>query len=391
VCVGVDITERRRAIAAIRMEKERAEQYLSIAGTIIVAIDSAGTITLINGKGCEVLEYGPTELDGRNWFDTLLPVDSRERARATYLGVVEGRRAPVESFENEVLTKSGHRRQIVWHTSYARDENGAVTGCLSAGIDVTEQRRVEKEAADLRDRLARVSRLSTMGEMATGFAHELNQPLAAINNYARGALRHLKKDRAPDMPSLVSALEKLAEQAERAGNVIRRIRWFVQKNAPQATPIDLNKTILEATELFNADTLRHQVMLDLDLNETLPPVLADGIQIQQVLINLCRNAMEAMEGCAPDRRRLAIQTAGHPDSRVEITVADTGPGLPPEVRGDLLEPFVTTKPDGMGIGLSICRSIVAAHGGTLTAESADGVGTTFRFTLPLADPGTTAA
>lgn len=391
VCVGVDITERRRAIAAIRMEKERAEQYLSIAGTIIVAIDAAGAITLINGKGCEVLEYGPTELAGRNWFDTLLPADSRERARATYLGVVEGRRAPVESFENEVLTKSGCRRQIVWHTSYARNENGTVTGCLSAGIDVTQQRRVEKEAADLRDRLARVARLSTMGEMATGFAHELNQPLAAINNYARGALRHLKKDQAPDMPSLVSALEKLAEQAERAGDVIRRIRWFVQKNAPQATPIDLNKTIFEATELFNNDTLRHQVMLELDLSETLPPVLADGIQIQQVMINLCRNAMEAMESCAPERRRLTIRTAGHPGNLAEIVVADTGPGLPPEIRGDLFEPFVTTKPDGMGIGLSICRSIIAAHGGTLSAESSDVMGTTFRFTLPLVDHPATAA
>jgi PAS domain S-box-containing protein len=391
VCVGVDITERRRAIAAIRMEKEKAEQYLSIAGTIIVTVDSGGAITLINDKGCEVLEYGPTELAGRNWFDTLLPAESRERSRAAYLGAVEGRRAAVESFENEVVTKSGRRRQIAWHTSYARDETGTVTGCLSAGIDVTEQRRAEKEAADLRDKLARVARLSTMGEMATGFAHELNQPLAAINNYARGALRRLKKDRAPDMPSLVSALEKLAEQAERAGNVIRRIRWFVQKNAPQAMAIDLNKTIREATELFNNDTMRHQVLLELDLSEALPPVLADGIQIQQVMINLSRNAMEAMESCTPERRRLTIRTVGRPGSLAEITVADTGPGLPPEVRDDLFEPFVTTKPDGMGIGLSICRSIVAAHGGNLTAESADGVGTTFRFTLPLADQPATAA
>ncbi|WP_316977369.1 PAS domain S-box protein [Shumkonia mesophila] len=391
VCVGVDITERRRAIAAIRMEKERAEQYLSIAGTIIVALDATGAVTLINGKGCEVLEFGPTELAGRNWFDALLPAESRERSRAVYLGVVEGRHAPVEYFENEVVTKSGRRRLIAWHASYARGETGAVTGTLSAGIDVTEQRRAEKEAADLRDRLARVARLSTMGEMATGFAHELNQPLAAINNYARGALRVLKKSPAPDMESLVMALEKLSEQAERAGNVIRRIRWFVQKNAPQATAIDLNQTICEATELFNDDTLRHQVLLELDLGPALPPVLADGIQIQQVVINLARNAMEAMESCAPDGRKLAIRTAVRPGSRVEVTVADTGPGLPPEIRDDLFEPFVTTKPDGMGIGLSICRSIVAAHGGNLTAESADGVGTTFRFTLPLADHPATAA
>lgn len=385
VCVGVDITERRRAIAAIRMEKERAERYLAIAGTIIVALDSQGTITLINAKGCDVLEYPQAELLGRNWFDALLTAEWREPARSTYLDIVEGRRPPAEYFENEVVTRTGRGRLIAWHASYARDEAGRITGSLSAGIDVTEQRRAEKEAADLRDRLARVARLSTMGEMATGFAHELNQPLAAISNYARGALRHLKKSPAPDMESLVPALEKLAEQAERAGNVIRRIRWFVQKNAPQAAAIDINKTIRDAIELCRADTLRYQVLLELDLDQTLPAVLADGIQIQQVVINLARNAMEAMDGCAPERRRLTVRTGEFSGKLVEIAIADSGPGLPAEVRGDLFEPFVTTKSDGMGIGLSICRSIVVAHGGTLTAESTDGVGTTFRFTLPLAD------
>ena len=387
--VGVDITERKRAIAAIRTERDRAERYLAIAGTLIVALDREGVVTLINRKGCDVLEYAEGDLIGRNWFDAVVPADARDRVRATHLRTVQEGVETASRFENEVETKSGQRRLIVWHNSILRDENGEVAGRLSAGVDITDQRRAEEEASSLRDRLAHVARLSTMGEMATGFAHELNQPLAAINNYARGTIRRLRKIDTPDRDALVEAMEKLAEQAERAGDVIRRIRWFVQKNAPQTAAIDINRAIRHAVELFKEDVLRHQVALDLDLAMALPAVQADSVQIQQVVLNLCRNAMEAMQSCAVGRRHLTVRTRAA-GKAVEVRVIDTGPGLPQEVIDDLFEPFVTTKPDGMGIGLSICRSIVVAHGGTLSADSRDGSGTTFIFTLPAADPPSAA-
>ena len=383
--VGVDITERKRAIATIRTEKERAERYLSIAGTLIVALDREGTVTLINRKGCEVLEYPQGDLIGRNWFDTVVPPDARDAVRAYHRQMILDGAQVTPQFESEITTRSGQRRLIDWHNSVLRDENGDVTGGLSSGVDITDQRRAEEEVSSLRDRLAHVARLSTMGEMATGFAHELNQPLAAINNYAKGALRRLQKIDTPGRDELIEAMEKLAEQAERAGDVIRRIRWFVQKNAPQTAALDVNKAIRHTVELFREDVLRHDVLLDLDLAASLPLVQADGIQIQQVVLNLCRNAMEAMEACPIAHRQMAIRTRRGEGNIVEITVDDTGPGLPPEIVDDLFEPFITTKPDGMGIGLSICRSIVVAHGGILSAQSSKETGTTFRFTLPIAD------
>lgn len=384
--VGVDITERKRAIATIRTEKDRAERYLSIAGTLIIALDREGTITLINRKCCEVLEYAQGDLIGRNWFDTVVPADARDKVRAILLRMLHDGGEAIPQFENEIETKSGRRRLIVWHNSVLRDENGDVTGGLSSGIDITDQRRAEEEASNLRDKLAHVARLSTMGEMATGFAHELNQPLAAINNYAKGALRRLQKIDTPGRDELIDAMNKLAEQAERAGDVIRRIRWFVQKNAPQTTAIDINNAIRHTVELFRDDVLRHDVLLDLDLAGSLPDVQADGIQIQQVILNLCRNGMEAMDACPIGNRRLTIRTRRGRGNAVEITVDDTGPGLAPEIGNDLFEPFITTKPDGMGIGLSICRSIVVAHGGILSAKSSKETGTTFQFTLPTIDP-----
>jgi PAS domain S-box-containing protein len=380
-CVGVDVTARRHALIELHQEKERAEQYLAIAGSIIVALDARATITLINRKGCEVLGHSQAELIGANWIDTAIPEDQRQGVSDVLGRVMAGKIEPVECFENEVVTKSGARRLIAWTNSYISDNDGNIVASLSSGEDITDRTRAENEAKALQTRLAQVLRLSTMGEMAAGFAHELNQPLAAINNYAQGTLRHLRRGKT-NAEDLIPALEKLSAQAERAGEVIRRIRWFVQKNAPDKTPTDLNQTIRNAAEFMQGEMIEHDIVLDFNLGEDLPKIPADAVQIQQVVMNLSRNAIEAMKSTQRNPRRLTIGTTANADAGVEISVSDTGPGLSPDVEAELFEPFVTDKPDGMGIGLSICRSLVQAHGGSLRAESVLGEGTTFRFTIP---------
>lgn len=380
-CVGVDVTERRRALVEIQREKERAEQYLAIAGTIILALDANAAITLINRKGCEVLGYTEAELLGANWINTAIPEEARGQVSEVLGKVMAGEIAPVEGFENEIVTKSGERRLIAWTNSYITDEEGHIVASLSSGEDITDRTRAQDEAQALQERLAQVSRMSTMGEMAAGFAHELNQPLAAINNYAHGALNLLRRGRS-NTKELVPALEKLSLQAERAGEVIRRIRWFVQKNAPQKVPTDLNQTIRNAAEFMHSDMIENDIVLNFELAEGLDKIPADAVQIQQVVMNLSRNAIEAMRTNRETPRTLTIKTAESRGSGIEVAVSDTGPGLSPEIEAELFEPFITNKPDGMGIGLSICRSLIQAHGGELCAESVPGEGTTFRFTIP---------
>lgn len=249
--------------------------------------------------------------------------------------------------------------------------------------EAAERRRAEAEVRERQAELAHVHRLNTMGEMASGFAHELNQPLAAIVNYAKGTVRRLRQDAmAPD--EILPVLEQVAAQAERAAAIIRRIRAFIRKEEPRHAALDLNKAIRDTIDLMTAEADRQGVRLALDLAESLPMVSADVIQLEQVIVNLVRNAIEAMADASTPARRVTLSTTRAASGAVEVTVADTGPGLPEMGRDRLFDPFFTTKVDGLGLGLSISQSIVEAHGGRLTAETGGGVGAVFRFTLPVA-------
>jgi two-component system sensor histidine kinase TtrS len=250
--------------------------------------------------------------------------------------------------------------------------------------EAAERRRAEAEARARQAELAHVHRLNTMGEMASGFAHELNQPLSAIVNYAKGAVRRLNQG-AIAPAELLPVLEQVAAQAERAAAVIRRIRAFIRKEVPEHATIDLNKTIRETAGLIAAETERAGVRLVLELDEPLPRVSADAIQIEQVIVNLVRNAIEAMTEANSPVRRVTLRTAFATPTTVEIAVEDTGPGLPQVGRDQLFDPFFTTKTDGLGLGLSISQNIVEAHGGRLTAAPRPDGGAVFRFTLPIAE------
>lgn len=242
--------------------------------------------------------------------------------------------------------------------------------------------QAEERAMRHQNALAHVDRLNTLGEMASGLAHELNQPLSAISTYCQSGLRILDTvDNPPD--KLVHVLEASSRQAKRAGTIIHRMREFATKRKAQAAAVDINRLIAEATGFYRPELDRQAITAQLDLAGDLPPVLADSIQIEQVLLNLLHNAGDAMTTTDPGARRLSITSRLTTDGQIEVRVSDTGHGLDAETRDRIFDTFFTTRAGGMGLGLSISRSIIEAHGGQLWADTRPDRGATFCFTLPV--------
>jgi two-component system sensor kinase FixL len=248
--------------------------------------------------------------------------------------------------------------------------------------DLTEQQRTQASLDRMQAELTHVSRLSAMGEMASALAHELNQPLAAISNYMKGSRRLLASSADPNAGKIETALDRAADQAIRAGQIIRRLRDFVLRGESERRVESVAKLVEEAAALALVGAREQGLVLKFALDPDCDRVVADRVQIQQVLVNLLRNAMEAM--VESPRRELVVSSGPVADGLVEIAVADTGQGLPEAVRSNLFQPFFTTKEAGMGVGLSISRTIVEAHGGKLSAEDNPAGGATFRLTLPAA-------
>ena len=252
---------------------------------------------------------------------------------------------------------------------------------LMMATDITEHKRAQELARQQQEKLQITSRLITMGEMATTLAHELNQPLAAISNYNMGCVRRLRSGKF-EPQELLTAMEKGSAQAERAGKIIQRVREFVRKREPQLTPCDMNAIVRDVAGMFDIDAETSGVKVLLRLKPELPPVLADKVMIEQVILNLVRNAMEAMQDVPAAGRLLTIRSGLAGPHTIEIAVTDRGRGIPPEMIDNLFTPFFTTKRDGMGMGLHICRSIVEFHDGRLWGDLNSDVGSTFHFTLP---------
>ncbi|NEW90779.1 CHASE3 domain-containing protein [Rhodopseudomonas sp. BR0M22] len=249
---------------------------------------------------------------------------------------------------------------------------------------VARQQEADQRLQALQAELLRVARLSTMGEMSSALAHELNQPLAAVTNYVQGSRRLIEASNHPDKTKISTALDKAAQQTLRAGAVIQRLRQFVGRGETDKTIESLRAIAEDALALGSVLTRDRPVDVALALDPAFDRVLVDKVQVQQVFLNLIRNAFEAMRE-QPDRK-LTIGSRPVEDDMVEVVVADTGPGLDALIAERIFQPFATTKADGMGVGLSISQTIIQAHGGSIKAEPAPGGGTLFRFTLPCADP-----
>ena len=279
--------------------------------------------------------------------------------------VVVGQRKGGSTFPMELAVGEMHVRNQRFFTGFIRD--------------LTERQQTEARLQELQSELVHMSRLTAMGEMASALAHELNQPLSAIANYMKGSRRLLENRTDEGATMLRDAMDKAAEQALRAGQIIRRLRDFVARGESERRVEDVKKLIEEASALALVGAKDKDVRVSFAFDPRSDFVLADKVQIQQVLLNLIRNAIEAMEGAK--KRELVISTSMVKDNLVEISVSDTGAGISPEISAQLFQPFVTTKRQGMGVGLSISRTIIEAHGGTIAPRPNPEGGTIFSFTL----------
>jgi two-component system sensor kinase FixL len=264
--------------------------------------------------------------------------------------------------------------------------DGRVQKYVGTIHDITDRRRAEDEARVLQERLTHFSRLSTMGEMAAGLAHEINQPLSAIATYAQACQRLIRHPE-PDLEDVTTALEQINAQALRAGEVIRRLRNFVKNREVKREPVNCARLLDDLRTLAETDARLHNIRLRLDCHEPLPTVYADPIQLQQVILNLVRNAIDAMADAPEDRREVVLMTRAADDGEVEVTVADHGTGLAPEATEHLFNPFFTTKASGTGLGLAISRELASLLGGEIRLTSVPGQGSTFTLYLPLSYRG----
>jgi C4-dicarboxylate-specific signal transduction histidine kinase len=250
-------------------------------------------------------------------------------------------------------------------------------------VEMEERRRAEDQLRQHQDELAHVARLSTVGEMVVELAHELNQPLGAISSYAQACKRLLASDHPEDREELSSALVRVGEQADRAAEIVRRLRRFITKAQPMQTSVDLNALIRDVAELMDIDARMAGAEVRFEFVAPLPSIVADRIQIEQVVVNLMRNAFEAMRDCPPEFRQLVLRTIVEDQRFIRVEACDTGIGIPPAAIESVFDRFFTTKPDGMGMGLAISRSIITNHGGKLWVVRNLDRGCTFSFTLPI--------
>jgi C4-dicarboxylate-specific signal transduction histidine kinase len=247
--------------------------------------------------------------------------------------------------------------------------------------EIKERKQAEEASRKHQSQLAHTHRLSVMGEMASGLAHELNQPLTAINFYTKGCMRRLQQANGKQA-ELLDAMAKVSAEARRAGEIISWMRGFIQKAETRKTVVDVNSAIQEAIDLLGHELQSQGINTNFDLAISLPPALADKIQIQQIVLNLVRNSMESMNDNGHTRRDLTIRTSKPTDDTIEVSIQDSGHGVPAEVLENIFDSFFTTRTDGLGLGLSICRSLVEVHGGQLWVTASAGTGATFHFTMP---------
>lgn len=285
--------------------------------------------------------------------------------------------------ESFVATVELRGRIFEAHYAPLRGMEGEVAGVIGVAVDITERKRAEKELSERHQELARLSRLHTVGTMASAIAHELNQPLHALAAYCEAAQRLVRAGN-PSPDKLVHALDQAALQAQRAAHVIRNLRAFLGKGETEAEPLDLNALVRAAMTLLEDEVQANGLHTELDLAADLPPVMGNRIQIEQVLLNLALNSTEAMQAAGMTSGCIGIRTFLAAQRMAQVTVRDTGPGLDPEAVQRVFHPFYTSKPGGLGMGLAISRSLVELQGGRLWAEDKTGPGATFHFTVPLA-------
>jgi PAS domain S-box-containing protein len=373
--------------AAEQKVVEERNRFRTLVETIpcgIVEFDTNGIIAFANAEFYRLHEYPQGTLTGKYLWDvikTMLP-DVHNHIEKMF------REQPTPStIYNSFSDPNGNciDHKIDWN--YLRDAKGDVIGQVAVITDITRQRQAEEESRQHMNQLAHVTRMFTMNQMVSGLAHELNQPLAAIANFAQACQYRLRKSSVKDHSTILESIEQISIQADRAGQIIRRLRDFVRRADFSHSQENINDLVDDVLGLLQIEARAHNIHLEKALAGGLPPVAVDRIQIEQVITNLVKNALDATCDLAPVRRCVTVRTEMNAQGMLEVSVIDAGKGIAAEQLSQVFEPFYTTKQSGMGLGLSISRSIVEAHGGRLEAARNPHKGMTFRFALPIAAQG----
>ena len=360
------------------------------------ARDLQGRISYVNPAFCAMVGFSAEELLGQSFAPYWPPELAEEYVRRQARRLAGAIPAAREGHESVFMRKDGTRFPVLIFEAPLINAQGQQTGWMSAFIDITEQRRMEELSRASHERLQATARLATVGEMASLLSHELTQPLMAMSSYANGSLNMLRNDgdlAQLDHAMLVqrlqdvgSAMQRIAFQADRAGKVIKSVRDFVRRRSQTHEVISAHDLLEAVMPLVRLQASKLGVQVQVEVEPRLPPILCDTTMIEQVLLNLARNAMQAMEGMEAQQRKLTIKALWSESSqRVVFAVEDQGCGIPPEVAAQLFTPFFTTKHEGMGLGLSMCRTVLEQHGGELRYQANAPRGTVFTFSLPVAE------
>jgi two-component system sensor histidine kinase DctS len=345
------------------------------------ARDLDGRLLYVNRALADMVGYAPEELVGQVPPMPYWPPDSLEEIMLRHRRNMAGN-APREGYQARWRHRGGRLLDVMVFEAPLVDARGQRIGWMGSIIDVTQARRLEERERRQTESMAHHARLTMLGEVASALAHELNQPLTAISSYNAGVINSVQRQSEPD-PVVLRALQRLGEQAARAGRIVQRIREFLTRREPRLESCSLAAVVEGSVALLRRELERQGVQLELLLAPGLPPLVADAVLIEQVLINLVRNAGDALAGQS-GVRRIEIRARRTPDEHfVRIDVVDNGPGLQGRSVDALCAPFYSTKPEGMGMGLAICRSILEAHHGAFDASETPGGGATFSLTLPL--------
>jgi two-component system sensor histidine kinase DctS len=377
------IARRLAAEGALRQQMAFRTAMENSLVTGLRARDLEGRVTYVNPAFCQMVGLPPEELVGKAPPMPYWAPEAMAEYQLRFAAVLAGHVTP--QFETIFLRPNGERVPVLIFEAPLVDSNGQQTGWMGSILDISDRKRAEELARQQQEKLHASARLATMGEISSMLAHELNQPLAAISSYTTGALNVLEragdKGQPVDAALLKPALEQASAQARRAGQIIRSVHEFVKKREPERQRVDIASLLEGIHTLIELQARKHFVTIQTAVAPGLPSVSADRMLLEQVLLNLTRNAIEAMQDIARERRILRIE-ALHEHGQVTVSVIDQGHGIAPDVAERLFSPFFSTKAEGMGMGLSICRTAIEFHGGTLNHRANPEGGTIFSFALP---------